>query len=71
MCRKELALICIPFHEAYVKEFFSERAFLNILNDYGHTKLNTQVLLESLQLSNFELNHVTENFSVTIDYLSL
>ena len=67
MYRKELALICILIQEAYVKKFFSKRAFLHILNVYSHTKLNTPVLVWSLQLSNFGLNHVTEHFSVTID----
>ena len=67
MCRKELALICILIQEAYVKKFFSKRGFLHILNVYSHTKLNTPVLVWSLQLSNFGLNHVTEHFSVTID----
>ena len=67
MYRKELALICILIQEAYVKKFFSKRAFLHILNVYSHTKLNTPVLVWSLQLSNFGLTHVTEHFSVTID----
>ena len=37
MYRKELALICILIQEAYVKKFFSKRAFLHILNVYSHT----------------------------------
>ena len=45
MYRKELALICILIQEAYVKKFFSKRAFLHILNVYSHTKLNTPVLV--------------------------
>ena len=34
MCRKELALICILIQEAYVKKFFSKRAF-----DYWQCKI--------------------------------
>ena len=67
MYRRELALICILIQEAHVKKFFSKRAFLHILNVYSHTTLNILVLVWSLQLSNFGLNHVTEHFSVTID----
>ena len=54
MCRKELALYCILIQEAYVKKFFSKRAFLYILNVYSHSKLNTPVLIWSLQLSNIK-----------------
>ena len=67
MSRKELAMICILIQEAYVKKFFSKTAFLHILNVYSHTKLNTPVLVCSLQLSNFGLTHVNVHFSVTID----
>ena len=63
MYRKELALICILIQEGYVKKFFSKRAFLHILNVYSHnTKLNTPVLVWSLQLSNFLLNFITKTF---------
>ena len=65
MCR--IALICILIQEVYVKKFFSKRAVLHILNVYSHTKLNTPVLVWSLQLSNFGLNHIIVHFSVTID----
>ena len=42
-------------------------SFLHILNVYSHTKLNTPVLVWSLQLSNSDSRHRT--FSVTIDYV--
>ena len=46
-------------------------SFLHILSVYSHTKSNTPVLVWSLQLSYFELTHVNEHFSVTIDCVRL
>ena len=60
MYRKELALICILIQEAYVKKFFSKRAFLHILNVYSHTKLNTSShLITAVKQLVADLRHQT------------
>ena len=61
MIRQEL--VCTTWISMQIKA----SSFLHILNVYSHTKLNTPVLVWSLQLSNFGLTHVTVHFSVTID----
>ena len=63
----QLALICILLQEAYVKKFIASQALLHMYDVYSNTKLNTPVLVQSLQLSNFGLTHVTVYFSVIID----
>ena len=67
MCRKALFEKNFLTYASWISMQIKASSFLHILNVYSHTKLNTPVLVWSLQLSNFGLNHVTEHFSVTID----
>ena len=67
MCRKTLFEKNFLTYASWISMQIKACPFLHILNVYSHTKLNTLVLVWSLQLSNFGLNHVTEHFSVTID----
>ena len=69
MCRKALFEKNFLAYASSISMQIKASYFLHIFNVYSHTKLNTPVLVLSLQLSNFGLNHVTENFSVTIDCL--
>ena len=69
MCRKALFEKNFLTYASWISMQIKVSSFLHILNIYlySHTKLNTLVLIWSLQLSNFGLTHVTKHFSVTID----
>ena len=67
MCRKALFEKNFLTYASWKSMQLKASFFLRILDVYSHTKLNTPVLVWSLQLSNFGLTHVTEHFSVTID----
>ena len=67
MCRKALFEKNFLRYASWISMQIKAILFFHISNVYSHTKLNTPVLVWSLQLSNFGLTHVTEYFSVTID----